>query len=313
MDCDFSKHRRPRTVLLRHDCFTFLFSRTTTHSTTRHTYRGTVLTQDSTSQGASSASESESDTDTDTQAPQTGERPKAPARSKRAAILGWAVTLSLNVVAPIITYKALRDHGFSEFAALLISSAWPVVDGAVHLAWRRRLDELAIVTLVFIVITAVVSTVGAHSARALLIKDSCVTGLFGVLCLATLLAPRPLMFYLGRKFATDGTEASTAWWNGLWHVDGFRKAMMTMTTVWGVAYCIESAVRVVLSYSLSTDTMVVLSPVLIYAVLGSLGTWTALYGKRSRRKGEARAAAAAAAAAEAEAEAKAEPAAAAEG
>ncbi|WP_413805942.1 VC0807 family protein [Streptomyces sp. OE57] len=264
-----------------------------------------MLTQDSTTQDASSAS------DTEAPAPQTGERPKAPARSKRAAILGWAVTLSLNVVAPIVTYNALRDHGYSEFAALLISSAWPVVDGAVHLAWRRRLDELAIVTLVFIVITAVVSTVGAHSARALLIKDSCVTGLFGVLCLATLLAPRPLMFYLGRKFATDGTEASTAWWNGLWHVDGFRKAMMTMTTVWGVAYCVESAVRVVLSYTLRTDTMVVLSPVLIYAVLGSLGTWTALYGKRSRRKGQARAAAAAAAAADAET--KAEPAAAAEG
>ncbi|MER7872732.1 VC0807 family protein [Streptomyces solisilvae] len=248
-----------------------------------------MLTQNTTSEGAASAP--------DTQAPPTGERQPAPARSKRAAILGWTVTLSLTVVAPIITYNALRDHGFSEFAALLISSVWPVIDGAVHIAWRRRLDELAIVTLVFIVITAVVSTVGAHSARALLIKDSAVTGLFGLLCLATLLTPRPLIFYLGRKFATDGTERSIAWWNGLWQVDGFRKAMITMTTVWGVAYCMESAVRIVLSYTLRTDTMVVLSPVLIYAVLSSLGVWTAWYGKRSRRRGQARAAAAAAAAA----------------
>ncbi|MFD5384580.1 VC0807 family protein [Streptomyces sp. NPDC127074] len=255
-----------------------------------------MLTQDTTTQGASSAP--------DPQAPPISDRPAAPARSKGAAILGWVVTLTLNVAAPILTYNALRDHGWSEFAALLLSSAWPVVDGAVHIAWRRRLDELAIVTLVFIVITAVVSTVGAHSARALLIKDSAVTGLFGLLCLATLLTPRPLMFYLGRKFATDGTEASTAWWNGLWNVDGFRKAMLTMTTVWGVAYCMESAVRIVLSYTLRTDTMVVLSPVLIYAVLASLGVWTGVYGKRSRRKGEARAAAAAAAAAEAEAEAE---------
>ncbi|MEU1941463.1 VC0807 family protein [Streptomyces sp. NPDC020125] len=257
-----------------------------------------MLTQDTTTQGASSAP--------DPQAPPISDRPAAPARSKGAAILGWVVTLTLNVAAPILTYNALRDHGWSEFAALLLSSAWPVVDGAVHIAWRRRLDELAIVTLVFIVITAVVSTVGAHSARALLIKDSAVTGLFGLLCLATLLTPRPLMFYLGRKFATDGTEASTAWWNGLWNVDGFRKAMLTMTTVWGVAYCMESAVRIVLSYTLRTDTMVVLSPVLIYAVLASLGVWTGVYGKRSRRKGEARAAAAAAAAADAEAEVEAE-------
>ncbi|MGA6152241.1 VC0807 family protein [Stenotrophomonas sp. NPDC087984] len=260
-----------------------------------------MLTQDTTAQGASSAP--------DPQAPPISDRPAAPARSRGAAILGWVVTLTLNVAAPILTYNALRDHGWSEFAALLLSSAWPVVDGAVHIVWRRRLDELAIVTLVFIVITAVVSTVGAHSARALLIKDSAVTGLFGLLCLATLLTPRPLMFYLGRKFATDGTEASTTWWNGLWNVDGFRKAMLTMTTVWGVAYCMESAVRIVLSYTLRTDTMVVLSPVLIYAVLASLGVWTGVYGKRSRRKGQARAAAAAAAAAaesETEAVAKAE-------
>ncbi|AEM82951.1 VC0807 family protein [Streptomyces violaceusniger] len=252
-----------------------------------------MLTQDTTTQGASSAPEP--------QAPPISDRPAAPARSRGAAILGWVVTLTLNVAAPILTYNALRDHGWSEFAALLLSSAWPVVDGAVHIVWRRRLDELAIVTLVFIAITAVVSTLGAHSARALLIKDSAVTGLFGLLCLATLLTPRPLMFYLGRKFATDGTEASTAWWNGLWNVDGFRKAMLTMTTVWGVAYCMESAVRIVLSYTLRTDTMVILSPVLIYAVLASLGVWTSVYGKRSRRKGQAHAAAAAAAEAEAEA------------
>ncbi|MFE9065752.1 VC0807 family protein [Streptomyces violaceusniger] len=257
-----------------------------------------MLTQDTTTQGASSAS--------DPQAPPISDRPAAPARSRGAAILGWVVTLTLNVAAPILTYNVLRDHGWSEFAALLLSSAWPVVDGAVHIVWRRRLDELAIVTLVFIVITAVVSTVGAHSARALLIKDSAVTGLFGLLCLATLLTPRPLMFYLGRKFATDGTEASTAWWNGLWKVDGFRKAMLTMTAVWGVAYCMESAVRIVLSYTLRTDTMVVLSPVLIYAVLASLGVWTGVYGKRSRRKGQARAAAAAAAEAEAAAVTEAE-------
>ncbi|HEY9369965.1 VC0807 family protein, partial [Streptomyces sp.] len=128
-------------------------------------------------------------------------------------------------------------------------------------------------------------------------KDSAVTGLFGLSCLATLLAPRPLMFYFGRKFATDGTAASTAWWNGMWQFEGFRTTMRTMTAVWGVAYCVEAVVRIALAYALSTDTMVVLSPILIYGVLGALALWTALYAKSAQRKGEARAAAAAAAAA----------------
>ncbi|MFJ5777133.1 VC0807 family protein [Streptomyces sp. NPDC093094] len=223
------------------------------------------------------------------------DRPAPPARSRGAALSGWIITIALNVVAPIITYNLLRDHGWSEFAALLVSGVWPVLDSVVHVAWRRRLDEFALVTLVFLVITAVVSLVGAHSARALLIKDSGVTGLFGLLCLATLLAPRPLMFYFGRKFATDGTPESTAWWNGLWQYPDFRRTMITMTAVWGVAYCLEAVVRVALVLVLSTDTMVVLSPVLIYVVLGALATWTAMYGKRARLRGEERARAAAAA------------------
>ncbi|KUL44064.1 hypothetical protein ADL12_05820 [Streptomyces regalis] len=217
-----------------------------------------------------------------------------PARSKSAAVGGWVVTIALNVVAPIITYNALRDHGWSEFAALLASGVWPVLDNAVHLLWRRRLDEFAVVTLVFLTITAVVPFVGGHSARALLVKDSGVTGLFGVLCLATLLAPRPLMFYFGRKFATDGSAGSIAWWNSLWQFEGFRKTMATMTAVWGVAYCLEAMVRIGLAYTLSTDTMVILSPILVYGVFGALAAWTAMYGKRAQRKGEESAAAASA-------------------
>ncbi|MCH0540644.1 hypothetical protein I3F58_13895 [Streptomyces sp. MUM 203J] len=223
------------------------------------------------------------------------ERPAPPKRSGGAAVLGWALTISLNVVAPVITYNVLtEDHGWSEFAALLVSGVWPVVDTAVMVAWRRKLDEFAVVTLVFLLITAVVSLIGPHSARALLIKDSGVTGLFGLLCLGTLLAPRPLMFYFGRKFGTDGTPASTAWWNGMWQYEGFRSTMRTMTLVWGAAYVAEAVVRVALVYVLSTGTMVAVSPVLIYGVLGALAVWTAWFGRRRSAEGRRRAARAAA-------------------
>ncbi|MBT2467545.1 hypothetical protein J7E97_06595 [Streptomyces sp. ISL-66] len=214
-----------------------------------------------------------------------------PARSGAAAAIGWILTIGFNVVAPILTYNMLTDRGWSEFAALLLSGAWPVVDSVVHLAWRRKVDEFAVVTLVFLVITALVTLIGAHSARALLIKDSGVTGLFGVLCIATLFAPRPLMFYFGRKFGTDGTTEGVAYFNGLWQYPGFRSAMRRMTTVWGIAYLAEACLRVALAFLLSVDTMVVLSPVLIYGVLVSLIFWTIRFSKRTQAEGEARAAA----------------------
>ncbi|MFD8147850.1 VC0807 family protein [Streptomyces sp. NPDC059708] len=228
----------------------------------------------------------------------TAVQPSPPARSGAAAAIGLALTIALSVVAPILTYNTLvDDHGWSEASALLVSGAWPILDSAIMVAWRRKLDEFAIVTLVFLAITAAVSLIGANSTRALLVKDSAVTGLFGLLCLATLLAPRPLMFYFGRKFGTDGTPAGVAYYNGLWQYEGFRNAQRRMTLVWGVVYLIEAAVRVALSYVLDTDTMVAVSPVLIYGTLGGLALWTIRFVKRTKAEGERRAAEAAAAAA----------------
>ncbi|RST03435.1 hypothetical protein EF910_20385 [Streptomyces sp. WAC07149] len=224
-------------------------------------------------------------------------QPSPPARSGGAAAIGLILTIAFNVVAPILTYNILtEDHGWSEASALLVSGVWPVLDSVIMVAWRRKLDEFAVITLVFLVITAVVSLVGAQSTRALLVKDSAVTGLFGLLCLATLLAPRPLMFYFGRKFGTDGTPAGVAYYNGLWQYEGFRNAQRRMTLVWGVVYIIEALVRVALSYVLDTSTMVTLSPFLIYGTLGGLALWTVRFVKRTKAEGEKRAAAAAAAA-----------------
>ncbi|GAA2813470.1 VC0807 family protein [Streptomyces showdoensis] len=223
-------------------------------------------------------------------------RPGPPARSGAATAVGWTLTIGLNVVAPVLTFGALTDRGWSDFTALLLSGVWPVVDTVVHLVWHRKTDEFAVVTLFFLALTAVVSLVGAHSARALLVKDSAVTGLFGALCLATLLAPKPLMFYFGRRFSTDGTAESHAWWNGLWQFEGFRTVMRRMTIVWGVAYLVEAAARVGLSYTLSVGAMVVANPVLIYGTLGLLVLWTIRTAKKGRAEGAARAEAAARAA-----------------
>ncbi|MFJ3905481.1 VC0807 family protein [Streptomyces sp. NPDC090025] len=238
-------------------------------------------------------------------APPAPQEPPSP--SGAVIAIGWVLTIGLNVVAPILTYNALEDRGWSEFAALLVSGVWPVVDTVVHLAWHRKMDEFAIITLFLLAVTAVVSLIGTHSTRALLVKDSAVTGLFGVICLATLLAPRPLMYYFGRRFSTDGTPESHAWWNGLWQFEGFRSVMRLMTIVWGTAYLAEAIVRVVLSYTLSVDAMVVVNPFLIYGTLGLLVLWTIRTSKRSRAEGDARQAALDAAAAEAAAEAAARP------
>ncbi|MFI6444281.1 VC0807 family protein [Kitasatospora sp. NPDC050543] len=224
----------------------------------------------------------------------------ATGRGGGSAALGWVLTIGLNVVAPVITYNQLAEHGFSEPTALLASALWPVVDLAVYLAWRRRIDEFAAISLLFLGLTLVVTLVGPQDARLLLVKDSLITGLFGVVCLASLAAPRPLMFYFGRKFGTDGTPEGVERWNGLWELAGFRRVQRHLTIGWGVAYLLEAVVRVALSYALDTGTMVTLNSVLSYGVTALLIGWTIAYAKRARARGAAATAAAEAAAAKAE-------------
>ncbi len=217
--------------------------------------------------------------------------PQAPARKGSAAAVGWLLSIAFNVIAPIVIFNQMHAHGFNDFTSILVSGLGPVVDIGIYLAWHRRVDEFAVISLVFVALTMVVSAVGPHDARLLLAKDSFVTGLFGVLCLVTLAAPRPLMFYFGRKFATDGTPEAVAWWNGLWELPGFRRIQRNLTIVWGVAYVIEAGVRVALVYSLSHSEMVTVNNTLPYVVAGVLVYWTITYAKRARVRGAAAAAA----------------------
>ncbi|MFJ5215329.1 VC0807 family protein [Streptomyces sp. NPDC088354] len=209
--------------------------------------------------------------------------------SRVSSALGWALTILCNIVLPVVTYNLLTGAGWDEFPALLVSGVWPVLETAVSLAWRHKVDEFAIMTLIFLAITVLVTVVGPHSTRLLLVKDSAVTGLFGVVCLASLLAPRPLMFWFGRRFGTDGTKEGAERFDGLWQYAGFRHVMRTMTVVWGVSYVLEALARVGLSYRLSTATMVTVNSVLSYAVTGVLVAWTILYGRRSAARGQERA------------------------
>jgi hypothetical protein len=203
-----------------------------------------------------------------------------------ARILPWVQTILLSVVAPILIYGWLTDRGFSEVSALIISGVGPVVDLAITMAISRRIDEFSVFVLVFLVI-GVVTSLLFDDPRLLLLKESAVTGLFGLVLLGSLLAPKPLMFYFGRRFATGGTPERIAWWNGLWQYAGFRRTQRVLTLVWGVVLLSEAVLRGVLAYALPVSTMVVVNSVLPPVVIALLVLFTITYAKRSQARAAA--------------------------
>ncbi|GAB1688706.1 VC0807 family protein [Krasilnikovia sp. M28-CT-15] len=209
----------------------------------------------------------------------------------RALLSGWAPTIVFGIVLPIVTYNVLTGRGVSEVTALVVASGWAAADLLVYFVLHRRLDEFALIILTMLLLSAVGALV-FHSTTAIFAKDSVITGLFGVACLVSLLLPRPMMFYFGRKFATGGTAAGVAQWNDAWdRFPGFRTGNRRLTVVWGVTYVAEAAVRLALIPVLPTATMLTVSTVLPWVVLAGLIAYT----MRASRQGQARLAAARAA------------------
>ncbi len=152
----------------------------------------------------------------------------------------------LNVVAPVITYRVLAAHGMSSVDALAIAAVFPAAGALYALRRERRLDPFAALVLAVIGIGLVTDLV-FHNGRILLVLESLITGVLGLVCLGSLLsAHRPAILGLRRR----------------------------TTAIWGVALLTEAAARVGLSYVLPTTTFVTVSPLLALAVFGPLGLAT---------------------------------------
>ncbi len=206
-------------------------------------------------------------------------------------VLPWLLTAVLSVGAPIVIYDVATDRGLPPVTALILSSVGPLLEMAITAVWRRRLDEFSTMVLVFLVI-GIVASLFFDDPRLLLLKESVVTGLFGIVLLVTVPTNRPLMFLFGRRFATGGDPERVAWWNGLWAYPGFRRTQRGLTFMWGATFVVEAVVRAVLTYRLSTETMVVVNAVVPLVVIVALVAATVVWARRSQRAGEARSAAA---------------------
>ena len=206
--------------------------------------------------------------------------------SGRNALLAWALTITVNVVLPIVTYTVLAGLGTAPVPALLLSGVWPLLEMVVTVVRQRHLDEFSLFSLVGIVL-GVLTAAFSDSARAVFVKDSITTGVLGIVFLVSLLG-KPLTFFLARRFATDGSKVQRDWWDGLWRHPAFRRTQRGLGAAWGLALVGEAVVRAVLTYRLGPQAMVVVNNVVPYAVIAGMVFVSITVGKRSRAAAERR-------------------------
>lgn len=213
-------------------------------------------------------------------------QPKPNRRS--AAVAALAPTLLLSVAFPMIAFNVCKSLGMSDLAAYLWASLGPLAETVGTTIVRRHANRISLLILTLTLASAVVTVVGNTSPVVLLLKDSALTGVFGLVCLGSLFIGRPLMFHFAQTFGGAGDPERVAGFDRMWEAyAGFRRTFRIMTVVWGVGYLAEALVKVIAAETLPFGVAYnfnQVSPLVITAVLMAFTFW---YGKRAQRKGEA--------------------------
>jgi intracellular septation protein A len=185
-------------------------------------------------------------------------------------------TLVIDVAMPIVAFNLLTSYGVSTLWALVAGGLFPAINNLRVWVKSRRLEPLGIIVMTFLVIGTTASLISGSVFFAL-IKESFLTATFGFICLGSLLAERPLMFYINRQFVAGEDPVRLEWWNGLWQYPNFRAAQRLVTAVWGIAYLVEALLRNGFALVLPPAQVVAISPVMAFGVMIVLIAWTRRY------------------------------------
>ena len=195
----------------------------------------------------------------------------------------------VNFALPFAIYN-YAEAPLGEVKALLASSAPPILWSVVEFARHRRLDALSVLVVSGIILS-LLAMLGGGGAKFLQLREKLVTGVIGFVFLGSALIGKPLIYELARATMRRKSEEEAQQFEALQVHAGFRRTMMIMTLVWGGGLLADVAVSVVLVFALSIREYLIVNPILGYGTMGALSLWSFLYGRRAKRRGEARRAA----------------------
>jgi hypothetical protein len=189
-------------------------------------------------------------------------------------------------VVPLAVYYLVRSHVHGDAPALMIAGAPAAAWIGVQWLRTRRIDPIGSIVLFGFIAGIAASVLLGGSAFVLKVRDSAFTGMFALACLASLGAPRPLMFFIGRALSAGNDPDKLAAYDELWTMPTAPRTFRLITAMWGIGLILEAGGRVLLAIALPTGAFLAVSPVLGGVVIGGLFGFTVWWSKRARRLGE---------------------------
>jgi hypothetical protein len=198
-------------------------------------------------------------------------------------------SLVVDIALPWLTLQILERYGVPTVWALAAAAVFPGVSTLSAWLYGRRVEAIGIAVFVTILLGILMALV-SDEVRFGLLKAAPAFGLFGLACLASLAASRPLMFFVARHFQTGGDPRRTAEWNARLARPGFRHAMRVITAVWGLVCVMESLLGFAAAFLLPVHTAIVAEPALGISSIAGLLIWTTAYARARQARAQASAA-----------------------
>ncbi|MFD1675256.1 VC0807 family protein [Alicyclobacillus fodiniaquatilis] len=188
----------------------------------------------------------------------------------------------LDVVIPYAIYKLASSHGWSPVHALTLGGVWSLCMVIKNFIRSRRINGMALFMLIAITLGIGLALI-SNDPRYVVAKDSIFTGGLGIVFLVSTAFRRSVMFNACQAFVTKGDKQGVKRWDDLWsQSQSFKRAILRMDYVWGVALLLEAMTRVILVYTLPIHDSISASPILAIGTLVLLMMWTGDQGKKIR-------------------------------
>ncbi len=200
----------------------------------------------------------------------------------KAKLSGLLFSIALDIAGPFVVYQ-LSSPYLSDVAALSLAAVLPGLHSLVELVRTRRLNFFSTFILAGIVLSLGLVALGG-SARLILVRESLLTGAFGLAFLISILLKRPLIFYLIRHFVTGNNPVLVSRLNQTFQIPQFQQGMMLLTLVYGLGSLLEAGIRTYLAFNLSIPEFLAISPLVQYGILAPIITFQIVYSRLRLKK-----------------------------
>ena len=207
---------------------------------------------------------------------------EAPLQFLRKSVRALLPTLTVDTAGMTLVYYVLLPHfSITSIWPVLCASLVPAVSNIFNFTRRRSLDIVGLIILLSVLVSQIPAAFGG-SQRLLLLRESSLTGLVGMLLvISTFFMRKPILYYVIREFLMGNDSLPKEQFQMLWETAGFRRGMRTLTIGWGLLLTGDFCLRAFMALHMNIGFVLGVAPVLLTALLLLAGAATAIWLSRA--------------------------------